>query len=64
MYNPQSAVEPLPVIKVDALQSNVPLTEVLAVTVKLADTVPSQVVKLPVVIVRLLATVRAKERLA
>jgi hypothetical protein len=51
---------PLPRLTVLALQSNVPVIEVAFVTVKSALVVPSHVVKLPAVIVRLLATVRGK----
>jgi hypothetical protein len=55
------AVYPLPKLAVLALQSNVPLIVVLFCTVKLALVVPSQAEKLPVMIFKLLATVRGND---
>jgi hypothetical protein len=61
IVNAQSSVLPLPIETVPAFVDNVPVNAQVPLTVRLALVVPSQVVKLPAVTVRLLATVRAKE---
>jgi hypothetical protein len=60
-FTAYASVLPDPSETVEAFVSRVPPPVVAAVTVRFALTVPSQVVKLPAVIERLLAHVRAKD---